>query len=300
MHELQPYETYRPLLISLAYRMLGSVSDAEDIVQEVFLAYYQLDRQAIAHEKAYLAKMVTNRCLNEQQSARKRRETYVGNWLPEPDVSYSDYQPVNPADKLEQTESITYAMLVMMENLSAIERAVFVLRETFDFDYASIAEIVGKSEANCRKLLSRAKEKLGSLQGTPVFHNERAMELAGAFIRAAETGDTAALVGMLTEDAIMVSDGGGKVRAAIFPILGRERIAAFYEGLARKGTQPSSMDYIPVRVSGQIGLMLLQDGQATRVLTFQWDASGEKIDRIYLVMNPDKLSHVTNSDAALS
>lgn len=300
MHELQPYEIYRPLLISLAYRMLGSISDAEDIVQEVFLAYYQLDRKNIEHEKAYLAKMVTNRCLNEQQSARKRRETYVGNWLPEPDVSYSDYHPGNPADKLEQSESITYAMLVMMENLSAIERAVFVLRETFDFDYTSIAEIVGKSEANCRKLLSRAKEKLGSLPDTPVFHNERAMELAGAFIRAAETGDTAALVGMLTEDAVMVSDGGGKVRAAIFPILGRERIAAFYEGLARKGIQPSSLDYIPVRVSGQTGLMLLQNGQAARVLTFQWDASGEKIDRIYLVMNPDKLSHVTNTDAALS
>lgn len=300
MHELQPYEAYRPLLISLAYRMLGSVSDAEDIVQEVFLAYYQLDRKTIEHEKAYLAKMVTNRCLNEQQSARKRRETYVGNWLPEPAVSYSDYHPGNPADKLEQSESITYAMLVMMENLSAIERAVFVLRETFDFDYASIAGIVGKSEANCRKLLSRAKEKLGSLPDTPVFHNERALELAGAFIRAAETGDTAALVGMLTEDAIMVSDGGGKVRAAIFPILGRERIAAFYEGLARKGIQPSSLDYIPVRVSGQTGLMLLQNGQAARVLTFQWDVSGEKIDRIYLVMNPDKLSHVTNKDAALS
>jgi len=300
MHELQPYEAYRPLLISLAYRMLGSVSDAEDIVQEVFLAYYQLDRKTIEHEKAYLAKMVTNRCLNEQQSARKRRETYVGNWLPEPDVSYSDYHPGNPADKLEQSESITYAMLVMMENLSAIERAVFVLRETFDFDYTSIAEIVGKSEANCRKLLSRAKEKLGSLPDTPVFHNERAMELAGAFIRAAETGDTAALVGMLTEDAIMVSDGGGKVRAAIFPILGRERIAAFYEGLARKGIQPSSLDYIPVRVSGQTGLMLLQNGQAARVLTFQWDASGDKIDRIYLIMNPDKLTHVTNTDAALS
>ncbi|MFF2889901.1 RNA polymerase sigma-70 factor [Paenibacillus sp. NPDC057967] len=300
MQEPQPYKAYRPLLLSLAYRMLGSLSDAEDIVQEVFLDYYQLDRKGIEHEKAYLAKMVTNRCLNEQQSARKRRETYVGNWLPEPAVIYSDHGQGDPADKLEQTETITYAMLVMMENLSAIERAVFVLRETFAFDYSDIAEVVGKSEANCRKLLSRAKEKLGVLPDTPSFHNKRALELAGAFIRAAETGDTAVLVGMLSEDAIMVSDGGGKVRAAIFPILGRDRIVAFYEGLARKGNQPSSGAYIPAMVSGQSGLLLIQDGHAARVLTFQWDASGEKITRIYLVMNPDKLSHVTKTDANLS
>ncbi|WP_182914429.1 RNA polymerase sigma-70 factor [Paenibacillus sp. 1011MAR3C5] len=298
MHEPQPYEAYRPLLLSLAYRMLGSVSDAEDIVQEVFLDYYQLDHKGIRHEKAYLAKMVTHRCLNEQQSARKRRETYVGNWLPEPDVVYSANWTGDPADMLEKTEAITYAMLVMMENLSAVERAVFVLRETFSFDYSDIAEIIGKSEANCRKLLSRAREKLDGLPDTPVFHNVRAMELAGAFIRAAETGDTAALVGMLTEDAIMISDGGGKVRAAIFPILGRERIMAFFGGLARKGHQPHA--YIPATVSGQAGLLVHQDGQATRVLTFQWDASGEKIERIYLVMNPDKLTHVTNTDANLS
>ncbi|REK69493.1 RNA polymerase sigma factor SigJ [Paenibacillus paeoniae] len=300
MQEPQPYETYRPLLLSLAYRMLGSVSDAEDIVQEVFLDYYQIDRKGIEHDKAYLAKMVTNRCLNEQQSARKRRETYVGNWLPEPDVIYSADGKDNPADRLEKYETITYAMLVMLENLSAIERAVFVLRETLAFDYADISDMTGKSEANCRKLLSRAKDKLGVLPNLPVFHNKRALELAGAFIRAAETGDTALLVGMLAEDAIMVSDGGGKVHAAIFPIMGRTRIVALYEGLARKGNQPSSQAYIPAWISGQSGLLLLQNGHPARVLTFQWDASGEKIERIYLVMNPDKLSHVTNADAILS
>lgn len=296
MHELPSYQTHRPLMLALAYRMLGSMSDAEDIVQDVFIDYLRLDRRLIENEKAYLAKIVTNRCINEQQSARKRRETYVGNWLPEPDVAYSS----NPACHWERNETVTYAMLVMMEKLSGVERAVLLLRETFAFDYSDIAEIVGKSEANCRKLLSRAKEKLGPAADTPTFYSKRANELASAFIRAAETGDTTALIAMLAEDAVMVSDGGGKVRAAIFPIIGRDRILAFYEGLTRKENSTKIRDYIPAVVSGQSGLLLLQNGLASRVLTFQWDAAGERIERIYLIMNPDKLAFVTNMDAALS
>ncbi|MCR2807437.1 RNA polymerase sigma-70 factor [Paenibacillus soyae] len=292
------YETHRPLLTNLAYRMLGSKGDAEDIVQDVFLEYYQRDQSHIEHEKAYLARMVTNRCLNLQSSARKRRETYVGNWLPEPDVAYGAALPSDPLELWERNETITYAMLVMLEQLSGIERAVFLLRETLSFDYDEIAGIVGKSEANCRKIISRAKQKLGAVPEIPTFRSERAAELAGAFIAAAETGNTEALLGILTEDAVMISDGGGKVRAAIFPIIGRDRVAAFYEGLARKGIV--SRGYIPALVNGQYGLLLFENGEPKRVVTFQWDAAGERIERIFQIMNPDKLTSVTNSIADLS
>lgn len=298
MNVTSTYETYRPLLTNLAYQMLGSMSDAEDIVQDVFIDYCQLDRNAIENEKAFLARMATNRCLNLLKSARRRREAYVGNWLPEPVVTFGGNAPGDPLAYWERNESVTYAMLVVLERLSGIERAVFLLREAFAFDYNEISEIVGKSEANCRKIISRAKEKLASADQVPAFRNERADELARAFIVAAETGDTKTLIGLLAEDAVMISDGGGKVRAAIFPIAGRERVVAFYEGLSRK---PYAVrGYIPAKVSGQSGLVLLQEGQATRVMTFQWDSSGERIERIYLIMNPDKLTFVTNSGGILS
>ncbi|MEK3883701.1 RNA polymerase sigma factor SigJ [Paenibacillus sp. PL2-23] len=298
MHTHPTYELYRPLLTNLAYRMLGSKGDAEDIVQDVFLDYHQREQGGIQHEKAYLARMVTNRCLNVQGSARKRRETYVGNWLPEPDVAYGAALPPDPLQLWERNETITYAMLVMLEQLSGIERAVFLLRETLAFSYDEIAEIVGKSEANCRKIISRAKAKLGDAPDTPPFYSERAAELAKAFITAAETGNTEALLGLLTEDAVMISDGGGKVRAAIFPILGRERILAFYEGLARKGVV--GRGYIPASVNGQFGFLLFEEGELKRVLTFQWDAAGERLQRVFLIMNPDKLTSVTNQPADLS
>lgn len=292
MDNLETYEAYRPMLLGLAYRMLGVWSDAEDVVQDVFLDYHEMEqeREAIAHEKAYLARMVTNRCLNLLGSARKRRETYVGNWLPEPVVAYGQ-AAADPADEWLKRENITYAMLVMLEQLGPLERAVFLLRETLDFTYADIAAITGKSEAACRQILSRARRKLGHAADVPPFRSERAAELAQAFIRAAEAGDTAALIGMLAEDAVLVSDGGGKVRAAIFPILGRERIIAFYAGLARK--HGVERGYVTAEVSGQIGLLLMEDGRPTRVAAFQWDSEGKRVERIYLVMNPDKLTRIT-------
>ncbi|MFD0590574.1 RNA polymerase sigma-70 factor [Paenibacillus sp. GCM10027627] len=292
------YETYKPFLLSLAYRLLGSFSDAEDIVQDVFADYFQLEDGSVAHEKAYLARMVTNRSLNTLGSARKRRETYVGNWLPEPTVAYGAAISGDPAAHLERNESVTYAMLVMLEQLSAIERAVFILRETFHFDYSDIASIVDKSEANCRKLASRAKEKLGTAPDTPPFRHAKADALAEAFIQAANTGDTESLIGMLKEDAVMVSDGGGKVRAAIFPIWGRDRITAFFQGLFRKGTLGSH--YVPAIVSGQSGLLLMNEGLPIKVMTFEWDAKGEQIEKIYFVVNPEKLNHVTNDNPILS
>lgn len=312
--------SYRPLLITLAYRMLGSLGEAEDIVQDA-LADYSLStsRSEIEHEKAYLVKMVTNRCLNLKQSARKRRELYVGQWLPEPAVRFAGGSGApallgqrdsvsggNPADYIERQESITYVMLVMLERLSAVERAVFLLRETLDFDYDEIASIVQKSAANCRKIFSRAKEKLQgakadsdeqSAQGDLDVREEQAWAFAKAFIQAAETGNSSALVNMLAHDAMLVSDGGGKVRAAINPIEGAERVASFFLGIARK--QALEGELLPVDVSGQPGVVLIREGIPVKVMVFGWDGES-RISKIFMIMNPDKLSFVTNGNAALS
>ncbi|MBH5320543.1 RNA polymerase sigma-70 factor [Paenibacillus sp. GSMTC-2017] len=295
---MQLYEKYRPLLLGLAYRMLGSISDAEDIVQDVYMDYLLLETDFIKNEKAYLARMITNRCLNFLGSARNRRETYVGNWLPEPSVTYGSATTEDPAVRWDNSETVTYAMLVMLERLSGIERAIFILRETLAFDYSEISSMINKSESNCRKIFSRAKEKLGYVTDNPPFHSEKATSLAQAFIEAAKSGNTLALITMLKEDALMISDGGGKVRAAIFPILGRDRIIALLLGLSRKGTL--GVDFLPADVNGQSGLLLLQDGVPKKVITFQWDKSGERIEQIYFIMNPEKLRHVTNAGAVLS
>ncbi|MFD0670835.1 sigma-70 family RNA polymerase sigma factor [Cohnella sp. GCM10027633] len=317
MLDMSTVETYRPLLMTLAYRMLGSLSEAEDIVQDALTDYAMtVDRGSIRHEKAYLVRMVTNRSLKLKQSARKRREFYVGQWLPEPAIADGGGAAAalgstfgkngNPANYIERQENITYVMLVMLERLTAVERAVFLLRETLNFDYGEIADIVQKSEANCRKIFSRAKEKLQGSAGEygsaeaidPMRRNqEQAWAFAKAFIKAAETGNSSALVDMLAHDAVFVTDGGGKARAAINPIEGSERIAAFFIANARKGTMGDS--FLPVDVSGQPGFIVTQNGQPAMVMVFGWDAD-KRISRIFIILNPDKLASVTNRFAARS
>ncbi|WP_168121383.1 sigma-70 family RNA polymerase sigma factor [Paenibacillus sp. HB172176] len=360
------YEAYRPLLRTLAYRMLGSVAEAEDIVQDALADYYlrttaaaleaPAERScvkspaAVKHEKAYLIRMVTNRCINLKQSARVRREQYVGNWLPEPSVSYMDASSGfrDPADQIERKESITYAMLVLMEELSGVERAVFLLRETLGYDYAEIADIVQKSETNCRKLFSRAKEKLakkntnlseadsqrranhmGGISNGHAARGEagqsgskeagegsgdcadkqdsrladeriggfadgasqsKVTALAHTFISALDSGSFDQLIGLLAKDAVLTTDGGGKVNAAIFPIYGRDRVIAFYEGVLRKN--PLFESYSFADVSGQPGIVLFSGEETTNVVTFGLDEAG-KIDRIFMIRNPEKLAHIS-------
>lgn len=317
MLDMSTVESYRPLLMTLAYRMLGSLSEAEDIVQDALTDYAMtVDRGSIRHEKAYLVRMVTNRSLKLKQSARRRREFYVGQWLPEPAIAdggggcpaaaLGSGKTGNPANYIERQENITYVMLVMLERLTAVERAVFLLRETLDFDYGEVADIVQKSEANCRKIFSRAKEKLQGSAGEyggaeaidPMRRNqEQAWAFAKAFMKAAETGNSSALVDMLAHDAVFVTDGGGKARAAINPIEGSERIAAFFIANARKGTMGDS--FLPVDVSGQPGFIVTQNGQPAMVMVFGWDAE-KRISRIFIILNPDKLASVTNRFAARS
>lgn len=284
------YTDYYSLLRSIAYRMTGSLADAEDLVQDVFIEYGKLSADNIDHPKAYLIRMITNRCINYMNSARKRREQYVGAWLPEPLVSFADADSGNPADLYDHSENVSYALLVMLERLSAVERAVYILRQSFDFDYGDIAGIIGKSEANCRKIFSRANDKLH--QQSPVLpgNSPQAADLASAFLSAARGGNIDALVSLLTEDALLTSDGGGKVRAAIFTITGRDRVQAFIDGLIPKGflgdTQSMAL------INGQTGFVFYKDGRPLKAVSFRLDAAQERIEHIFIVLNPDKLQKV--------
>ncbi|WP_141506544.1 RNA polymerase sigma-70 factor [Paenibacillus luteus] len=283
----QTYTTYRPLLHSIAYRMLGSLSEAEDLVQDVFADYSLLETGIIHNEKAYLVRMVTNRSLNVSQSARKRKEVYVGEWLPEPAMGSAE---LDPAELYVEHESVSYALLVMLEKLSAIERAVFILRESLQYDYAEIAACLQLKEPNCRKIFSRAKDKLHKERNRLPINTTKAEPLVTAFINATASGNFDRLVTLLTEEAILVSDGGGKVRAAIFAIISKARVLAFLEGVTKRNFLGDGHQFADI--NGQAGIIIRQDGKIQSVLSFQLDESEQKIERIFVVLNPDKLTHV--------
>ncbi|CAG7650768.1 ECF RNA polymerase sigma factor SigJ [Paenibacillus solanacearum] len=298
------YREYKPLLSSIAYRMLGSLTDAEDMVQDVFAELEKKRVGQILHVRAYLLKMVTNRCINGLKSARRTREVYIGPWLPEPEV----HSAVEiPEEMAVRTESISYALLVLLEQLSPLERAVFILRETLDYDYRDIAELLGKSNESCRKLHSRAKQKINhgmirKQEGeAPIVlpiedvqagssHAKQAEVLARSFMNAALTGNFEPFVGMLANEARLYMDGGGKVRAAVFPIIGSGRILAFLQGIAPKSL--GSNNQLLVDVNGQPGLLLKRDGELFGVLSFQFDSDSRPV-RLLIVTNPDKLKHVS-------
>jgi RNA polymerase sigma factor (sigma-70 family) len=220
MEEL--YEQFRALLFTLAYQLTGSAADAEDAEQDVFFKACDVHPERLEEPKAYLCKKVTNHCLNLQKSARRRREVYVGPWLPEPIRTPE-------ADTLETTlvrrELLSYAMLVLLERLTPTERTVFVLREAFGFDYLEIAELLGKRETNCRMLMSRARSKMGITEEEPVAAEAVELEWVSRFLTSLEQGNVDHVLSLLTEDVILVSDGGGKVIAATSPIQTRDRVA---------------------------------------------------------------------------
>lgn len=291
MNFIHTYTTYKPLLHSIAYRMLGSLADAEDLVQDVFADYSRVNTDEISSERAYLIRMMTNRSLNLLQSARKRREVYTGHWLPEPEVRFADnHAAEDPAELYTQHETLSYAMLVILEQLTAVERAVFILRESLQLDYAEIAACLQKSEANCRKIYSRAKDKLQAATTTFPKNSSKAEPLVKTFIEAAATGNFGVLIELLTEDAALTSDGGGKVRAAIFSILSRDRVLAFLQGVIPKGFLGD--DYRLAEINGQTGILLLQNQLLKSTVSFQLDEQQQRVNHIFVMLNPDKLEHI--------
>ncbi|MFE6797058.1 RNA polymerase sigma-70 factor [Paenibacillus chitinolyticus] len=278
------YKQYHSLLYSIAYRMLGTLNDAEDIIQDVYLEIQQQDLVRIGNMKAYLCKAVTNRCINFLQSARSRREIYTGEWLPEP-VSV---QPgLDPAERMVEEETVSYALLVMMERLNPIERAVFILREALQYSYREIGDTLQKSEENCRKIYSRVKGKLLRKEAEPLQKSDREEQFVKLFLDAAKTGDFADFIAQMTADAVLVTDGGGKVRCALRPIYGSHRIRALFEGIWPRGYFSGSL--LPARINGEQGFVLVRDERPVLAVSMTWDWEQGRVDRMFIVSNPDKL-----------
>lgn len=285
MQEL--YDKYKSLLFKLAYQLTGSVSDAEDVVQDVFLKIYDVPSEKLAEPKAYLCKMVTNRCRDLHKSARKKREQYYGEWLPEPFLS----SEVDSMESVVQDDLLSYAMLVLLERLSPTERVVFVLHEALSFEYREIAELIEKSEVNCRKLLSRARTKMG-IASDELVHPEAANhEWVHGFMAALKQGNLNQILSMLDQDVVLVSDGGGKVSAAVDPIETRELVAQFLLGPVRQASMNEGIAFIEIgQINGQPGLILRSSEGIHTVAMLHME--GDKIQNLYFVRNPDKLKHV--------
>ncbi|UJF32907.1 RNA polymerase sigma-70 factor [Paenibacillus hexagrammi] len=277
------YDKYKPLLFAIAYRMTGSAADAEDMVQDTFLGAQELDAGHVSNIKAYLCKMVTNRCIDYLKSARKRRELYVGNWLPEPLILSED----DPLLTVERNETLSYAFLVYLEKLTPVERALFILREAFDYDYTDLADLVGKSEASCRQIISRLKKKQQLDAAPHVWAGDSTnSELAERFMHASSTGNMELLIRSLTEDVVLYSDGGGKVIAAINPIQGRERVVKFLIGIGAKASPDRT--YRIVNMNGQHAILVRERGAV--ITAIQWEADRQGcIRQLFFVRNPDKL-----------
>jgi RNA polymerase sigma-70 factor (ECF subfamily) len=289
------YITYRPLLFSIAYRMLGTVTDAEDMVHNALLSAQSLEIENIDHVKAYLSKMVTNQCIDYLKSARHQREVYIGPWLPEPLEINKDNDPLH---QIEKDHSISMAMLLVMEQLSPIERAIFILREAFSYEYNDISVIVGKSEANCRKILSRAKQKIRPQESNTPVSIQRSEELAKQFIMASSTGNIDQLIHLLAEDVVLYSDGGGRVKAAIHPIISRDRVVQFLVGMVkmlRAQVSPTEIEGTVkfANINGQTGIIMTEGNGLSNVICF--NIQGNEIKQLFIIRNPEKLKHLSSS-----
>jgi RNA polymerase sigma-70 factor (ECF subfamily) len=273
------FEELRPRMFGVAYRMLGSVTDAEDVVQEAFLRWR--DAKDVREPAAFLTTVVTRLCIDQLKSARARRERYVGPWLPEPLMGESP----DASAAAELSDSLSMAFLVVLENLTPTERAAFLLREVFDYPYAEIAETLGTSEPSCRQLVHRAKERVAERRTRFEASKEKQGELLSRFLLAIATGELGALVELLAGDAVLYTDGGGEVRAARRPIFGADKIARALLGVAKD--VPTDAQTELVEVNRAPGVMIRSAGRPWCVITA--DAEGEKLQTIYMVLNPSKL-----------
>jgi len=287
------YTKNRALLFGIAYRMLGSVAEAEDLVQETFVRWQRQDAATVVTPKAWLVATLTRLGIDQLRSARNRREEYVGVWLPEPLV---DTKAPAPDKVAALGDSLGMAFLFMLEILGPVERAVFLLREAFDYDYAEIAAIVGKSEAACRKMVSRAKNHFAQREPANTAPSPKAEQVVQRFTSACATGDLSELLAVLTNDAVLYTDGGGQVRAVRRPIRSADRISRFLAAIHRRF--PSSTPVVLTRVNGDIGTVTRRADGYLSVSAFAF--SGDRIRAIYTVSNPEKLRHALRpSNAAI-
>jgi RNA polymerase sigma-70 factor (ECF subfamily) len=283
------YERLRPLMFAIAYRMLGSVSEAEDVVQEAYLRFHRATAHgtAIASPKAFLTTVTTRLAIDALRAARARRETYVGPWLPEPLLTSADS---DPAAHAEMHDSLSLAFLVLLQTLSPVERAVFLLREIFDYAYDEIAAIVQKSEENCRQIFARARKRID--EGKPRFDVSQAdqQQLATRFFEAVGQGDLASLVAFLAADVAFYGDGGGRARAYPQPIFGRDRVGRLLYNLFRMARR-FNITVQPTPINGQPGALSFDAG-GSLINVFVLDIADGAIQAVRSIVNPDKLAHL--------
>jgi RNA polymerase sigma-70 factor, ECF subfamily len=289
MDEGDAYRELRPLLFSIAYRMVGSVSEAEDLVQEAFLRFHRAvsGGEEVASPKAWLSAVTTRLAIDHLRSARARRERYVGAWLPEPLVTSNE---PDAAEHAETADSLSLAFLALLERLSPVQRAVFLLHDVFGYGYDEIARLVDKSEANCRQIAARARRHVEA--GRPRFEASRRQrdELARRFFAAMDRGDTEGLVGLLAGDAVLYGDGGGKAPAMTAPVHGAERVARLLLGLTRRGRAVGIGGRL-AEVNGHPGLITLDpEGRVLGILAL--DIVEGRVQTVRSIVNPDKLRHL--------
>jgi RNA polymerase sigma-70 factor, ECF subfamily len=291
------FEPHRRRLLGLAYRMLGSMAEAEDAVQDAYLRWHDADRASVEDPKAFLMTTTTRICLDVLKSARTRREAYVGPWLPDP---VTDTAALAPDEQIELAEDLSVALLLAIDRLSPLERAAFLLHDVFDYSFSQVADALGRNEAACRQLASRARTRVRDARPQGVMPAQRASssidpkhaELVSAFMTASRSGDIATLTRLLTSDARLVTDGGGKVPAALNVIEGADHVAGFLAGVVRKGWT----DEMSVRfetINGLPGLII--SGPFGLVQTTAFEMEDGLVKAIYVVRNPDKLRHLASS-----
>lgn len=285
MNKVEIFNSVRPLLFTLAYDMLGSVMDAEDMVQETYLRWEKVEGIVVESPKAYLTTTITHLCINHLTSARVKREEYIGPWLPEPLIS--------SAPKLEDTaalsDAVSMAFLVMLESLAPIERAVFLLRKVFDYDYADISQMVNKDEAACRQIVSRAQQRLHAEKARFHATREQQQKLTQRFLQACSTGDLDGLLALLAEDIVLQTDTGGAIpHAARKPVRGAKTVATYLLNILK--VVPAGLTWRIGEVNGQIGIFTYVDMKPFSVMSFH--VVDDRIQNIFNLMNPEKLKHI--------
>ncbi|MER6981915.1 RNA polymerase sigma-70 factor [Streptomyces carpinensis] len=285
------FTRYRNLLFSVAYRVLGTAADAEDAVQDAWLKWSAADRSHVADPKAYLTRIVTNLAMERLRSTRHRREAYVGPWLPEPVLT-----GIDTADTVTDAESVSMAMLVVLETLSPLQRAVFVLKEVFDFSHAEIAQAVDRSEAAVRQAVHRARAHVRARRPRFTANRSHQREVTERFFAAATGGDVNALMELLSPDVALWTDGGGKVRQALRPVIGAATVASWFAAIgtvAYQGIEPADMNAELAGINGSPGIVFSGPDRVIAVLAFDITPDG-RITTIHNIANPDKLQAVAD------
>jgi RNA polymerase sigma-70 factor (ECF subfamily) len=282
------FERHRARAFNVAYRILGSVADAEDVVQEAWLRWRKAERAEIRNPEAWLVTASARLAIDQLRSARARREIYIGPWLPEPIIGNADDTGQSPEDRLALADEVSVALLHMLERLAPEERAAFLLHDAFDYGYGELAALLGKSEAACRQTVSRARKRVKDLHPRFDSNASEHRRLASALESAIAAADPQALIDCLSEDVVFYSDGGGKVLAALNPLYGARNVSRFLLGIAAKSQ--GLLDTHPATVNGEPGFLLTLNGQLDTVMTF--GVADGRIATIYAIRNPDKLKHI--------